>query len=55
VTANREPLTPHVADAAGKYNDGIPEGSRLTAEGYGFLRGKREAWLADGTLDKVAV
>jgi len=37
----------------GKYNDAIPDGSRLSLEQYGFLRTKLEAWKKDGTLDKV--
>lgn len=37
----------------GKYNEGIPEGSRLSTKGYGFLRTKLETWQKDGTLEKV--
>lgn len=37
----------------GKYNDGIPDGSRLSLENYAFLRQKLETWKKDGTLDKV--
>lgn len=37
----------------GKYNDGIPEGSRLTQEGYGFLVGRLEEHKAAGAIDKV--
>merc|ERR1712079_305311 len=37
----------------GKYNNGIPDGSRLSLEQYGFLRDKLETWKKDGTLDKV--
>lgn len=37
----------------GKYNDGIPDGSRISLANYGFLRTKLETWKSDGTLDKV--
>ena len=38
----------------GKYNDGDPEGSRLTQPGYGFLVGMLDRYKAAGALDKVA-
>lgn len=38
----------------GKYNDGIPEGSRLTQAGYEWLVTRLEKQRADGTLDKIA-
>jgi voltage-dependent potassium channel beta subunit len=38
----------------GKYNSGIPEGSRMTQEGYDWLKLKLAQQKADGTLDKVA-
>ncbi len=37
----------------GKYNDGIPEGSRLTQPGYGFLVGMLDRYKDAGALDKV--
>lgn len=37
----------------GKYNDGIPEDSRLTQPGYEFLLAKLEEQKADGTLAKI--
>jgi voltage-dependent potassium channel beta subunit len=37
----------------GKYNDGIPEGSRVTQSGYGFLQATIDQWKQDGKLDKV--
>ena len=37
----------------GKYNDGIPEGSRLTQPGYEWLVGVLEGHKEQGTLDKV--
>ena len=37
----------------GKYNDGIPEGSRLTQPGYEWLIGMLEKHKEKGTLDKV--
>lgn len=37
----------------GKYNEGIPEGSRLSVQGYEFLKVKLDSWKKDGTLDKV--
>lgn len=37
----------------GKYNDEIPEGSRLTQPGYGFLQSMLERHRASGVIDKV--
>ena len=37
----------------GKYNDGIPEGSRLTQPGYEWLQKALERHRAEGTIDKV--
>lgn len=37
----------------GKYNDGIPEDSRLNQPGYEFLKKELEACKANGTLDKI--
>ncbi|MEN0065326.1 MAG: aldo/keto reductase [Myxococcota bacterium] len=37
----------------GKYNDGVPEGSRLAQKGYEFLAKLLEQHRASGTLDKV--
>ena len=37
----------------GKYNDGIPEDSRLNQPGYEFLKKELEACQANGTLDKI--
>lgn len=37
----------------GKYNNSIPEGSRLTAKGYGWLQDKLKLWQEDGKIDKV--
>jgi aryl-alcohol dehydrogenase-like predicted oxidoreductase len=37
----------------GKYNDGIPEDSRLNQPGYEFLKKKLEQQKQDGTLDKI--
>lgn len=38
----------------GKYNDGIiPEGSRLTQEGYGWLHNILREWKESGKLDKL--
>jgi voltage-dependent potassium channel beta subunit len=37
----------------GKYNDEIPEGSRLTAEGYGWLADVLQKWQKEGKIDKV--
>ncbi|MBC7947322.1 MAG: aldo/keto reductase [Chitinophagaceae bacterium] len=35
---------------SGKYNDGIPEGSRFALSGFDWLKDK---WIKDGYLDKV--
>ena len=37
----------------GKYNDGIPEGSRLSLKGYDFLRKRFEEAKAKGVIEKV--
>ena len=37
----------------GKYNDGIPEGSRLTQPGYGWLHSIVDQWKKEGNFDKV--
>lgn len=37
----------------GKYNDSIPEGSRLTASGYGWLAAVLDKWHAEGKIEKV--
>jgi voltage-dependent potassium channel beta subunit len=37
----------------GKYNDGIPEGSRLTQKGYEFLVGMLDSHKAKGTIEKI--
>ncbi len=37
----------------GKYNDGIPEGSRLTQAGYEWLVGMLDAHKAKGTIEKI--
>ena len=37
----------------GKYNDGIPEGSRLTQPGYEWLHSIVDQWKKEGNLDKV--
>ena len=37
----------------GKYNDGIPAGSRLTQRGYGWLKGELERRREEGVIDKV--
>jgi voltage-dependent potassium channel beta subunit len=37
----------------GKYNDGIPEGSRATQVGYQYLQGTVEKWKEEGKIDKV--
>jgi voltage-dependent potassium channel beta subunit len=38
----------------GKYNNGIPEGSRMTQKGYEWLKGFLKQYQADGTLEKVS-
>jgi len=35
---------------SGKYNDGIPEGSRFALEGFDWLK---DRWIKDGTVEKV--
>lgn len=35
---------------SGKYNDGIPEGSRFAIEGFDWLK---DRWIKDGFIDKV--
>jgi len=37
----------------GKYNDVIPEGSRMNTTGYDWLKEKLEKWKMDGTMEKV--
>jgi aryl-alcohol dehydrogenase-like predicted oxidoreductase len=37
----------------GKYNDGIPEGSRLTQKGYEFLIDNLELHKKKGSIDKI--
>jgi len=37
----------------GKYNDGIPEGSRLATKGYEWLVTRLEEWKQSGKIDKV--
>ncbi len=37
----------------GKYNDGIPEGSRLSLEGYGMLRDRLESEEGQDRIEKV--
>lgn len=37
----------------GKYNDAVPEGSRLTTTGYGWLVTLLDKWKADGKIAKV--
>ena len=37
----------------GKYNNGIPKGSRMTQKGYEWLKERLKQQKADGTLDKV--
>ena len=37
----------------GKYNDSIPEGSRLTAKGYGWLAQVLDKWHEEGKIQKV--
>ena len=38
----------------GKYNNGIPEGSRIAQKGYGWLKPILERRRKDGTLDKIS-
>ena len=42
-----------VWDLTGKYNDGIPDDSRLNQPGYEFLKKELEACKVNGTLDKI--
>lgn len=37
----------------GKYNDSIPDGSRLTTQGYGWLVDILKKWQEDGKIEKV--
>jgi len=37
----------------GKYNDGVPDGSRLTQDGYGWLVKRLEQWKAEGKIEQV--
>jgi aryl-alcohol dehydrogenase-like predicted oxidoreductase len=37
----------------GKYNDSIPEDSRVASGIYGFLNTMLDTWRADGKIDKV--
>uniref|UniRef100_A0A7S3LB24 NADP-dependent oxidoreductase domain-containing protein n=1 Tax=Amphora coffeiformis TaxID=265554 RepID=A0A7S3LB24_9STRA len=37
----------------GKYNDGVPEGSRVTQKGYEWLHAIIDQWKKEGNLDKV--
>jgi voltage-dependent potassium channel beta subunit len=37
----------------GKYNDTIPDGSRLTTAGYGWLVQRLAQWRTEGKIDKV--
>lgn len=37
----------------GKYNDGIPAGSRGDSEKYSWLKARLEEWHKDGKIDKV--
>ena len=37
----------------GKYNDGVPDGSRATVEMYGWMREKLEQAREDGHMDRV--
>lgn len=37
----------------GKYNDGIPEGSRVSQKGYEWLQSILEEWKESGKLDRV--
>jgi len=47
-TTIRSPLASGLL--SGKYNDGIPEGSRFALEGFDWLK---DRWIKDGTVDKV--
>lgn len=37
----------------GKYNDGVPKGSRADSSDYAWLTSKIDQWKADGTIAKV--
>ena len=37
----------------GKYNDGIPEGSRMTQSGYEWLQQRLEEHKANGVIEKI--
>ena len=37
----------------GKYNDGIPEDSRMNQKGYEWLQKRLESFQKDGSIDKV--
>ncbi|CAE7480832.1 KCNAB2, partial [Symbiodinium microadriaticum] len=37
----------------GKYNDSIPEGSRLSVQGYSWLQDRLKQWHSEGKIDKV--
>ena len=37
----------------GKYNDGIPDGSRMTQPGYGWLQTRLATLRDDGTIERV--
>lgn len=37
----------------GKYNDGVPEGSRLAQSGFEWLAARLKAWQEGGQIDKV--
>ena len=38
----------------GKYNNAIPDGSRASTQGYGWLAKVISDWQADGKIDKVS-
>jgi aryl-alcohol dehydrogenase-like predicted oxidoreductase len=37
----------------GKYNDSIPDGSRLASSGYSWLQSTLKKWHEEGKIDKV--
>lgn len=37
----------------GKYNNSVPEGSRLTQDGYGWLAKRLDQWRSEGKIDQV--
>ena len=39
----------------GKYNDGIPDGSRAADKSYQWLIPRIEEWKKDGKIDKVDI